>query len=315
MSKVVVLNADLINYDNKIDFSSLGDDLKIYGSTKEDEILDRIQGAEIVVAKEMPMSKDLIEQFPDTVKMVVEGGTGYNNWNIDALNQKGIKLTNIPAYSTQRVADTAIMMMLSLASSLQQQIRMIAAGNHDNFDKHLMVSHEEINGKTLGVFGYGHIGRYIIKVAKAMDMKVLVSTRTKRDDIDGVHFTDKETVLKNSDFISLNLPLVPQTKHMINAETLKMMKPSAYLINTARGGLVDEKALIEALNNHEIAGAGLDVQEHEPLADDSPLFKMDNVIVTPHMGWRGLETRQRLVNMIGDNVKAFLDGKPINLIN
>lgn len=314
MSKVVVLNGDLVNYDQKIDFSTIVDDVTVYGSTAEDQILERVQDATIVVTKEMKVNGDIIRQFPASVKMMCEAGTGYNNIDIDAVKAKNIVLTNIPEYSTKRVADTAIMLMMSLASSLQQQIRMIANGNHDNFNQHLMVSHEEINDKTLGVFGFGHIGKEVIKIAQALGMKILVSTRTKRDDFDGIHFTTQEDVLKNSDFISLNLPLTNETKHLINTETLKLMKPTAYLINTARGGLVDEKALIEALQNHQIAGAGLDVQEVEPLPDDSPLFDLENVIITPHIGWRGLETRQRLVNMIGDNIKAFEAGQPINQV-
>ena len=205
--------------------------------------------------------------------------------------------------------------MLSLASSLQKQIRMLAQGNHDNFHKHLMVDHVEVNAKTLGVIGYGNIARQIIKVAQAMDMKILVATRTARDDVDGIHFTTNDEVFEKSDFISLNCPLNESTRHMINSETLAMMKPSAYLINTARGALIDEKALIQALNDGVIAGAGLDVQEVEPLDDASPLYTMDNVIITPHMGWRGLETRQRLVSMIGDNIRAFASGRPINRVD
>lgn len=314
MSKIVVLNAGLINYDQKIDFSNLGDDVQIYESTDEDQILERVNDATVVVTKEMKVSGAVIRKFPESVKMICEAGTGYNNIDAEAVKEKGIILTNIPEYSTKRVADTAIMLMLGLASSLQQQIRMISDGNHDNFSKHLMVSHEEINGKTLGVFGFGHIGKEVIKVAQALGMKILVSTRTARTDFDGIHFTTKTDVLKNSDFISLNLPLTPETKHLINVETLSLMKPTAYLINTARGGLVDESALVEALQERKIAGAGLDVQEKEPLADDSPLFTLDNVIVTPHIGWRGLETRQRLVNMIGENIQAFMAGKPINRV-
>jgi glycerate dehydrogenase len=205
--------------------------------------------------------------------------------------------------------------MLSLASSLQKQIRMLAQGNHDNFHKHLMVDHVEVNAKTLGVIGYGNIARQIIKVAQAMDMKILVATRTARDDVDGIHFTTNDEVFEKSDFISLNCPLNESTRHMINGETLAMMKPSAYLINTARGALIDEKALIQALNDGVIAGAGLDGQEVEPLDDASPLYTMDNVIITPHMGWRGLETRQRLVSMIGDNIRAFASGRPINRVD
>ena len=313
--KTVVLNASLVNYDGNIDYSQIASEVVIYDETSEDKILERVEGFTIVVTKEMKVSGDIIRKFPDSVKMICEAGTGYNNIDLDAVREKGIMLCNIPAYSSERVAHTAILLILNLASSMQKQIRMLSEGNHDNFHKHLMVDHVELNGKTLGVIGYGNIAKEIIKVAQALGMKILVSTRTSRADEGEIHFTTNEEVLKQSDFISLNCPLNESTRHMVNKETLAMMKPTAYLINTARGALIDEKELINALQNNVIAGAGLDVQEVEPLDDASPLYTMDNVIITPHMGWRGLETRQRLVSIIRDNISAFSKGQPINRVD
>lgn len=313
--KTVVLNAGLVNYDGNVDYSQIASEVVIYEETPEDKILERVDGFTIVVTKEMKVGGDIIRKFPDSVKMICEAGTGYNNIDLDAVREKGIVLCNIPSYSSERVAHTAILLILNLASSMQKQIRMLAKGNHDNFHKHLMVNHVELNGKTLGVMGYGNIAKEIIKVARALGMKILVSTRTPRTDVEGIHFTTAEDVLKQSDFISLNCPLNESTKHMINKETLAMMKPTAYLINTARGPLIDEKALIDALQNNVIAGAGLDVQEVEPLDNASPLYTMDTVIITPHMGWRGLETRQRLVSLIKENISAFSKGQPINRVD
>ncbi len=313
--KTVVLNASLVNYDGNVDYSQIASEVAIYDETSEDKILERVDGFTIVVTKEMKVTGDIIRKFPHSVKMICEAGTGYNNIDLDAVREKGIILCNIPAYSSERVAHTAILMILNLASSMQKQIRMLSEGNHDNFHKHLMVDHVELNGKTLGVIGYGNIAKEIIKVAQAMGMKILASTRTPRADVDNIHFTTNEEVLTQSDFISLNCPLNESTRHMINKETLAMMKPTAYLVNTARGALIDEKALIEALQNNVIAGAGLDVQEAEPLDDTSPLYSMDSVIITPHMGWRGLETRQRLVSLIQGNIRAFSDGQPINRVD
>lgn len=312
--KTVVLNADLVNYDKNIDYKQIASEVMIYDETPEDKILERVQGYNIVVTKEMKVSGDIIRAFPDSVKMICEAGTGYNNLDLDAIKEKGITLCNIPAYSSERVAHTVIMLMLNLASSMQKQIRMLCENNHDNFTKHLMVDHIEVNGKTLGIVGYGNIGKEVIKVAKALGMKILVSTRTPREDVDGIHFTSMEEVLKNSDFVSLHCPLNENTRHIMNQESIAMMKPSSFIINTARGALIDEQALIDAINKGVIAGAGLDVQEVEPLREDSPLYTMDNVIITPHIGWRGLETRQRLVSMIADNIKAFSEGNPINKI-
>lgn len=313
--KTVVLNAAKMNFDGKLDFSVLSDDVSVYDDTTADELLSRISGAEIVVTKEMPVSGGLIRQFPESVKLICEAGTGYNNLDLAAAKEKGITVCNIPAYSSQRVAHTAIMMILNLSSAMQIQLKMLAAGNHDNFTKNLQVPHVEVNGKTLGIIGAGNIGREVMKIAKALDMKILVYTRTPRQDGDGIRYVSLETLLKNSDYVSLHCPLTPQTRHIINKETLSMMKPSAFLINTSRGALIDEPALIEALKAGVIAGAGLDVQETEPPASDNPLYTMDNVILTPHMGWKGLETRQRLVSILAGNIKAYLDGAPVNVVS
>ena len=313
--KTVVLNAGLVNYDGNVDYSSIASDVIIYDETPENLILERVQGATVVVTKEMKVPGEIIRQFPDSVKMICEAGTGYNNIDLDAVREKGIMLCNIPAYSSERVAHTGIMMMMNLASEMQKQIRMLAEGNHDNFHKHLMVKHVELNGKTLGLIGYGNIAKEMSKVAQALGMRVIVSTRTPREDSEGVHFTDFDTVLRESDFLSLNCPLNETTRHMINTEALAKMKPTAYIINTARGALIDEKALITALQDGVIAGAGLDVQEVEPLPEDSPLFMMDSVIITPHMGWRGLETRRRLIDLLRKNITAFAEGRPINRVD
>ena len=313
--KCIVLNAKKMNFDGNLDFSVLSSDVTVYDDTTPEQLLERIEGAGIIVTKEMPVSGDLIRKFPVSVKLICEAGTGYNNLDLDAAREMGITVCNIPAYSSERVAHTAIMMILNLSSTMQVQMKMLANGNHDNFTKNLQVPHVEVNGKTLGIIGAGHIGKTVMKIAKALDMNILVYTRTPRADEDGVHYTDLETVLKNSDYVSLHCPLTPQTKHMINKDTLALMKPTAFLINTSRGALVDEPALIEALENHQIAGAGLDVQETEPPKADNPLYTLDNVILTPHMGWKGLETRQRLVSILAGNVKGFLEGTPVNVVS
>ena len=314
-TKTVVLNAKKMNFDGKLDFSILSSQVTVYEDTAPEELLERIQDADVIVTKEMPVSGDLIRQFPDSVKLICEAGTGYNNLDLAAAKEKDIMVCNIPAYSTQRVAQTAIMLILNLSSAMQVQMAMLAKGNHDNFTKNLQVPHVEVNDKTLGIIGAGHIGREVIRIAKAMDMKILVYTRTPKEDGDGIRYVDLETLLRNSDYVSLHCPLTPQTRHMINKDTLAMMKPEAFLINTSRGALIDEPALIEALQNGVIAGAGLDVQEVEPPAEDNPLYTMSNVLLTPHMGWKGLETRKRLVSILAGNIKAWEDKKPVNVVS
>lgn len=313
--RVVVVNASKMNYDHLLDFSVLSNDVQVYDDSSNEEVIERIQGARVVVTKELPVGADLLSQFPDSVKLIVEAGTGYNNIDLDAARAKGITVCNIPAYSTERVAHTVIMMLLNFASTMQQQIGMLAKGDRSNFTKYLQVSHTEVNDKTLGVVGAGHIGMEVIKVAKALGMNVLVHTRTPKADGDGIRYVSLDELLEHSDYITLHCPLNEQTKHMINKDTIAKMKSSAVIINTGRGALINEADLCEALVAKRIGGAGLDVQEVEPPVEDSPLYTLDNVIITPHMGWKGLETRQRLVGIIRDNVQAFLKGEPINVVS
>lgn len=313
--KTVVLNSERMNYDDKLDLSVLSSEVKEYASTEQDQILERVQGMDVVVTKEMPVDGDTIARFPDSVQLICEAGTGYNNIDIEAARARGITVCNIPAYSTERVAHTAIMMILNLSSSMQIQQAMLARGDRSNFTKCMQVSHVEVNGKVLGIVGAGNIGREVIKVAQALGMKVLAYVRTPRADEDNLKYVSFEELLKQSDYISLHCPLTPQTRHMINKETIAMMKPTAYIINTGRGALIDEPALIEALKEGRIAGAGLDVQETEPPVQDNPLYDMPNVILTPHMGWKGLETRQRLVSILAANIQAFDEGRPQNVVS
>ena len=313
--RVVVVNASKMNYDHALDFSVLSSDVQVYDDSTNEELIERIQGARVVVTKELPVGADLISQFPDTVKLIVEAGTGYNNIDLNAAKERGITVCNIPAYSTERVAHTVIMMILNFASTMQKQIGMLAKGDHSNFTKYLQVSHTEVNGKTLGVVGAGHIGMEVIKVAKALGMNILVHTRTPKADGDGIRYVSLDELLENSDYITLHCPLNEQTKYMINKEAISKMKTSAVIVNTGRGPLINEADLCDALAAKRIAGAGLDVQEVEPPAEDSPLYTLDNVIITPHMGWKGLETRQRLVGIIRDNVQAFFKGEPINVVS
>ena len=313
--RVVVVNAGKMNYDHLLDFSILSNDVQVYDDSTNAELIERIQGATVVVTKELPVGAELLSQFPESVELIIEAGTGYNNIDLAAARAKGITVCNIPAYSTERVAHTVIMMILNFASTMQQQIGMLAKGDRSNFTKYLQVSHTEVNGKTLGVVGAGHIGMEVIKVAKALGMNVLVHTRTPKADGDGIRYVSLDELLEHSDYITLHCPLNEQTKHMINKDTIAKMKSSAVIINTGRGALINEADLCEALVAKRIGGAGLDVQEVEPPVEDSPLYTLDNVIITPHMGWKGLETRQRLVGIIRDNIQAFLKGEPINVVS
>lgn len=317
MINIVFLNSSRINYDNKLDFSILekiGNVTK-YEDSKKEDILERVKNQNILITKELTVDRNLIEQVPPSVKLICEAGTGFNNIDIAAAKEKNISVCNVPGYSTEAVAQLVITFMLNLSSSLSVQQRMIEKKDYSNFTKFLQVPHFEIQNKTLGVIGAGAIGKQVMKIAKALGMNILVHSRTHKDLGDSsIKFVRVEELLKESDFITLHCPLTSETKYLIDKSKLELMKPSSFIINTSRGAIIKEEDLIEALKNKRIAGAALDVQEIEPPELNNPLFDMENVILTPHIGWKCLEARQRLMGLIAQNIEAFIKGKPINII-
>ncbi|WP_018704197.1 NAD(P)-dependent oxidoreductase [Anaeromusa acidaminophila] len=316
--KTVFLNATKLDFDQKLDFSSVQalTELTNYDDTSNEQILERVQGQTVVITKEMPVGKDVISKFPDSVKLICEAGTGYNNIDIAAAREKGISVCNIPSYSTVAVAQLAMTFVLNLSASLPQQQSMLGRKDFSNFTKFLQVPHFEVAGKTLGVIGAGAIGRESIKIGVALGMNVLVYDPFPKEWTEGnVKNASLEDVLRQSDFITLHCPLMDSTRQIINKERIALMKPTAYIVNTSRGALIKEDDLIEALQQGRLAGAALDVQDPEPPALDNPLFAMDNVIMTPHIGWRRYESRQRLVDLVAENIKAFIDGKTVNVVN
>jgi len=318
MKNTVFLNLEKLDFDHKLDFSLLNKLAVVteYAESSNEEILARVKDQHIVITKELPMGADIVRQLPSSVQLICEAGTGYNNIDIAAAREKNIAVCNVPGYSSEAVAQLAISGILNLCSSMKLQQIMLERKNYDNFTKHLMAPHVEVQNKTLGVVGSGGIGRQVIKIALALGMKILVHNRTpKQWDDPRIQSVNLEDLLKQSDFVTLHCPLTVDTKHLINKDRLKLMKSSAFIINTSRGSLIKEADLIEALQNGKIAGAALDVQDPEPPDINNPLFAMDNVILTPHIGWKCLESRQRLIDLLTGNIDAFIQGKAINVVN
>ena len=318
MNKTVFLNAEKLDFDKKLVFSSLLEltTTTMYDASTDTEIIERVQGQNVVITKELLLGKNLIDQFPPSVRLICEAGTGYNNIDIDAARAKNIVVCNVPDYSSEAVAHLVITFILNISSSLVPQQNMLQRKNFKNFTKSLQVPHFELQGKTLGIIGAGTIGRRAQKIALVLGMNIVVydiSPQTK--DEPKVRYVSLEELLASSDFVSINCPLNATTKYLINKETLALMKPTAFIINTSRGQLIKEVDLIEALQNGKIAGAALDVLEQEPPELDNPLFSMDNVIMTPHIGWRRIESRQRLIQIMADNIRGFFNGVPINVVN
>ncbi|MBE6088469.1 MAG: D-2-hydroxyacid dehydrogenase [Clostridium beijerinckii] len=317
MNKIVFLNASRINFDGQLDFSSLDNLGKVtkYEDSSNDEILERVKEQNIVITKELTINKELIEKFSSSVKLICEAGTGYNNIDIIAAREKGISVCNVPGYSSEAVAQLVITFILNLSSSLAQQQRMIENKNYSNFTKYLQVPHIEIQNKTLGIIGAGSIGIQVMNVAKALGMKILIYSRSYKDLGDSnIKFVSLEELLKESDFVTIHCPLTTETRYLIDKSRLDFMKSSSFIINTSRGAIIKETDLIEVLNNKKIAGAALDVQDPEPPELNNPLFNMENVILTPHIGWKCFESRQRLINLLANNIEAFIKNEPVNII-
>lgn len=318
MKNTVFLNAGKIDFDHKMDYTALNQVTNVikYEESSRDQILDRIKDQNVVITKELPLDREIIMNFPSSIELICEAGTGYNNIDMAAAREKNITVCNIPAYSTDAVAQLTIAFILTLCSSLTRQQVMLSHQNHDNFTKHLLVSHFEVKNKTLGVIGAGNIARQVIRIAEALGMNILVYSRSPKTWEDSkAQFVSLETLLQESDFVTIHCPLNPETKDLINQDRLQLMKSSAFIINTARGAIINEKDLIEALQTGRIAGAALDVQNPEPPAPDSPLFFLENVILTPHIGWKCIESRQRLMDLLAENICAFTDGSPINVVS
>jgi len=308
------VNAGRLDFDKGLDLARLesaaGELVRFEPDASPEEILERVQGAEIVIFKEIPVPGDIIARFPDCVKVIQEAGTGFNNIDMAAAKAKGITVCNCPAYSSDAVAQLVITYMLNFSCSLVPQMRMLQSGNKDNFTNHMQVPHFELAGKTLGLIaGSGDIGSKVAQLGVALGMKVIITSRSPKPNA-----VPLDELLATSDFVSLHCPLNADTKYIMNKDTLSKMKPTAFLINTGRGALINESDLIEVLKARKIAGAGLDVQEAEPPVPDNPLYTLDNVILTPHIGWKRLETRQRLMDIVADNVAAYVAGKPVNVV-
>ena len=286
----------------------------IYDRTPSELIADRCEGCDIVITNKTPLRRVLLETLPN-LKYIGLLSTGYNIVDWDFCKENGIPVCNIPSYSTNAVAQLVFALILEHTNAVSLHSSSVHSGEWSACKDfcYWKTPLYELDGKTLGIIGFGKIGKAVSKIAEAFGMKVLACTNHPAP-FGNVEFCEKNELLAKSDFVSLHCPLTPQTEKMVNADFLSKMKKNAVLINTSRGQVIDETALAEALKNGIIAGAGLDVLETEPPRADCPLFGLDNCYITPHIAWAGFETRERLMKICRENVEAFLSGKPVNLV-
>lgn len=291
----------------------LGDTV-IYDRTPVELIPERAADCEIIITNKTPLRRNILENLPK-LKYVGLLSTGYNIVDWEYCRDRGIPVCNIPSYSTNAVAQLTFALILEHANAVALHSNSVMHGEwceceHFCYQK---ASIFELGDKTLGIIGFGKIGKAVAKIALAFGMNVLASTNHPAP-FEGVKFVERDELIRQSDFISIHCPLTPETEKMVNSEFIKKMKSTAFLINTSRGQVIDEKALAEALNDGKIAGAGLDVLSSEPPERDNPLLGAKNCFITPHIAWAGYETRVRLMDICRSNVEAFLSGKVQNCV-
>lgn len=288
----------------------------IHPRTPLAETVARCADAEIVITNKAPLTRETIAALPK-LKYIGVTATGYNIVDVAAAKERGIVVTNVPGYSSPAVAQLVFALLLELTNHVGHHAQTVRDGRWAACPDFCYWDHPviELQGRTLGIIGYGDIGSSVARIAVAFGMKVLASKREwKTPPPEGVAPASIDEIFAQSDAISLHCPLTDATKHLVGERTLGLMKATAFLINTGRGPLVDEEALAKALNEGRIAGAGLDVLSVEPPKPGHPLFTAKNCLITPHIGWASHEARVRLIDATASNLRAFLDGKPVNVV-
>lgn len=270
-----------------------------------------------MITNKCPFPQTVLEQLP-SLRFISLLATGTNNIDLEAARKAGVTVANVPAYSTESVAQHTIAMLLALTNRVEAHDRDVQAGgwSRSPFFSYELAPLVDLRAKSLAVIGFGSIGRQVAEIARGLGMKILAVSRSRKDAPDWPDFTwaTMEEAFCHADVVSLHCPLTPETEHLVNERTLAQMKPSAFLLNTARGPLIDEAALAEALRQEQLAGAAVDVASKEPIATDNPLLGVPKLLITPHIAWRGPHALRTLLDETFANVQAFLDGIPRNVV-
>jgi glycerate dehydrogenase len=309
-----------------LDRSSLIADMRVpsfahdwidHDQTRPEDVVARIRDASIVISNKVRLTADVLAQAPD-VKLIAVSATGTDNVDLAYCREHGIVVSNIRGYAVNTVPEHAFMLMLALRRNLLGWREDVRAGLWEKTDQFCLFTRpvNDLHGSTLGLVGYGSLGHGMQSIAEAFGMRVLVAEHKNATTV-RAGYTAFDSALKEADVISLHTPLTAETRHMISTREFGLMKPSALLINTARGNLVDEAALVEALKSHRIAGAGFDVLSVEPPREGNPLLDLDlpNFILTPHVAWSSREAMQTLADQLVDNIEAFVAGTPRNVVS
>ena len=286
-----------------------------YEETAPEQTAERIKDADIVIINKTLINKAEIDSAPN-LKMIALFATGYNNVDVAYARERGIDVCNAGSYSTGAVAQQVFAYILAHASRVSDYDNDVKNGDWIRSRLFCFFSRPttELEGKTLGIFGFGAIGKRIADIGRAFGMRVIATNRSKKE-YSGVEFVDFDTLLAQSDYLSVNCPLNEGTAKLFDGKAFAKMKKGLYFINTARGGVLDEQALFDALESEQLSGAAIDVLTFEPMREDCPLFKAKNITITPHVAWAPIETRRRLLSIVASNVQNFIDGHPTNVVN
>lgn len=312
--KVVILDAKTLTNDD-IDFSVFDEfgEVTIYDYTKYNQIAERIKDAEIILCNKSIMNRMTLKDAKN-VKYIGLFATGYNNVDIEYTNERNITVCNAGSYSTNAVAQHVFALILEHYNKVGEYNKFVKDGGWIHSEKFSPFKPmKEMDGRTLGIVGYGSIGKKVAKIAQAFDMKVLAYNRSPKKD-ESIRFVEMDELLEKSDIVSIHCPLNSDSEKMCNKEFFEKMKDGALFINTSRGGVVDEQALIDAVKSKKISGAGLDVVAVEPMEKHEEILDIDNIIITPHSAWAPVETRTRLVEIVKNNIKKWVAGAPVNVI-
>ena len=288
-------------------------DVEYYDILSSEEIKSVAAGADVIICNKAAITADIMAKTG--VKGVFLFATGYNNIDIEYAHSHGIVVCNVPGYSTNSVVQLTFSLLLELSLSTSRYTASVAAGDWMNSKQFSYFPYRmtELKGKVFGIYGLGTIGAAAAGIALAFGMEVIACTRSPKN-MAGVREVSEDELFRTADFISFHCPLTDKTHHVLNDRTLSLMKPSAYIINTSRGGVIDESALARALNDGRIAGAALDVLTEEPMSESCPLKGAENCLITPHIAWATPEARCRLITAVAENIEAFISGSPINKV-
>lgn len=317
--KIVILDGSALNPgDLSYDCVRQFGEMTLYQRTdSEEEAIQRIADSEIVVVNKVPITENVLSACPN-IKLICVQATGYNVVDCEACAKRGIPVTNVPSYGTAAVAQFTIALILELCHQIGLHNQSVHRGDWVKSSTfcYWLTPQTELAGKTIGIVGFGRIGRAVGQLAKAFGMQVLAYSRSETGAGREIgEYVDLDTLLRRSDIVSLHCPLFPATEKIINADTLSKMKDGAMLINTSRGGLVDEAALAQALNSGKLRGAAVDVVSQEPMQADNPLLNCEKCIITPHIAWAPVESRKRLLDCVVENIRCFLADTPQNVVN